>query len=1085
MDSGKRGEYITLVIVLLFLFSILTFYQGKVLIISSDFMLGTGHVFKLTDSLIENAKTYNPLLTIIDKEEPKEEPVVITKEEETLYSPLTSQNTYISILNPYQDQIILAQSDFTQGADYTWRLNNEIVETDKTHTTFLAHFDNNLSSSDGEQPLSSVNPIFEEGKFEEGLSGKSTYSTTNNLNVDEGTVEFWLTLKKPITDVVFNSSTGDPNFLMHDQSFRFSINNVQTQIGFIAYEGDWNNSAQLNTGSRTVDVNQPIHFAFTYSKSNNNSDAYMNGFKIGSGRYDFNFPLSSSFTIGNPNAVIDEFRVYNKVLSVEEIRFDYTRGITFSDNDIYFNKTLAKGNTILISMNEGFVSDQKQILGKKINVTSPHGFIINNTDEINFNFKTSSSLICAYGEHPDLYSELTSLESSSTTTHTLTIPVTSTLDYYPVYIKCGSDDYAVYERIRVLPEINNNFPKLSTLVWGNNINVSEEEKLEFYSRFDSLSISKSNQVQPNTLRQIRELNPDIIILPYVMAIGYQNFTNNYPFSDLIDRLTPNMYLTDLTGAPTANPSFPNNVIGNLYTENNFSETLSYHTSEEMIQEGIWDGIWYDVVGSSLWFLVDFRTGNYVIQPDFDMDSIEEDLDNSADLTKATQIWIDGMDKLMELTREKSGNDMIIVGNGVDYNHNNYNGNLWERKLEWWEGAGDDNGALETFMRYNATYSSRSFPYFQEQTKAPHFNSNLFMNNYNSTTNPTEHYKRHRLGFTASIISEIYYDPEIAVGSSADLLWYDEYMVNIYTSKPTNNTLVDSGYLGEPISTTTEFETLAWKKEFENGIVYLNGKDTSLTIQLDKIYRYVNGTQDSTINKGGLTTNSITLQANDGIILLRALCSNNPSSDPNCIALCGDSVCSANETCSSCSQDCGTCSNDDNGDNGDTGDDSGDSTTSSGSSYCGDNRCNSNENCNTCTRDCGSCSSEDSNTIYLIPGVNNFIQTSGGEYDLVINDKHYTITIQNINQNTLDIVYNDDVRTINFNGYVLFTLDDQPLKLIYSSNTNNQAGLILVLEKIPVYGTYNPYEFTYFWIYFIIYLVVILLFIIFRKHKGHI
>jgi hypothetical protein len=702
MDSGKRGEYITLVVVLLFLFTILTFYQGKVILISSDIMLGTGHVWKLTDNFIETTKTYNPILTIMDKEEPKDEPLVITKEEETVYSPLILQDSYVSILNPYSDQIILAQSDFSQGADYTWRLNNEIVETGKTHTTFLTHFDNNLSSSDGEQPLSSTNANFQEAKFDEGLSGKATYSTTNNLNIDEGTVEFWLTLKKPITDVVFNSSTGDPDFLMHDQSFRFSINNVQTQIGFIAYEGDWNSSAQLNTGSRTVDVGQPIHFAFTYSKSNNNSDAYMNGFKIGSGRYDFNFPLSSSFTIGNANAVIDEFRIYDKVLSVEEIRFDYIRGITFSDNDIYFNKTLVKGNTIAISMNEGFISNQKQILAKKINVTSPHGFIVNNTNEINFNFKTSSSLICAYGEYPDLYSELTPLESSSTTTHTLKIPVTSTLDYYPVYIKCGSDDYAIYERIRVLPELNNNFPKLSTLVWGNNINVSDTEKIEFYSRFDSLSISKSNQVQPGTIRRIRELNPNIIILPYVMAIGYQNFSNNYPFSDLIDRLTPNMYLTDLTGTPTANPSFKNNVIGNLYTENNFSEILSYHISEEMIQEGMWDGVWYDVVGSSLWFLVD-STGDYVIQPDFDMDGVEEDLDNSVDLAKATQIWIDGMDKLMDLTREKSGNDMIIIGNGADYNSNNYNGNQWERKLEWWEGQGGDNGALETFMRYNATY----------------------------------------------------------------------------------------------------------------------------------------------------------------------------------------------------------------------------------------------------------------------------------------------------------------------------------------------------------------------------------------------
>lgn len=1091
MDSGKREVFAILVVVLLALSTLLTPEDSNKLLISSfevlenqifptpsDFLFGTSHiVWKLTDSVLDTSKTSNPILTIFEKEEPKEEEIIKLED-----SPQLSPNSYVSILNPYDGQIILAQSDFVQGIDYTWRLNSEIVNTGKTHTTFLAHFDDNLSLSDGEQPLSSINPTFEEAQFDQGLSGKAVYSTVNNLNIEEGTVEFWLTLKKPISDVVYNSSTGDPNFLKHEQSFRFSINNAQTHIGFIAYEGNWNTSAQLNTGSRKVDVNKPIHFAFTYSKSNNNSDAYMNGFKISSGRYDFNFPLSDRFTIGNDNAVIDEFRVYDKVLSVEEIRFDYTSGIPFSDNDIYFNKTLTKGNTLSITMDQGFIANQKQILAKKITVISPQGYIINNTNEINFNFKTNSPMICAYGENPDLYSELEPIESSSSTTHNLKIPVTSTLDYYPIYIKCGSDDYSLYKRIRVLPPINNNFPKLSSLVWGNSINSSETEKIEFYSRFDTLSVSKSNQARSYSLKQIRELNPDIIILPYVTAIGYQNFTNSYPFSDLIDRIEPNMYLTNLSGRPITNPSFPNNAICNLYTENNFSEVLSSHVTEEMIQEGLWDGVWYDVVGSSLWFLVDYGTGEYVIQPDFDMDGVEEDLDNSQDLEKATTIWIDGMNKLMDLTREKSGNDIILVGNGVDYNHDNYNGNLWERKLEWWEGN-PDNGQIETFMRYNETYYSRSFPYFQQETKSPHLNSNLFMNPYNSTTNPTEHYRRNRFGLSASIISEIYYDPEITVGSSDDLLWYDEYFVDIYTSKPTNNTLVDSGYLGEPISSTSEFESLAWKKEFENGIVYLNGKDTSLTIQLDKIYRYINGTQDSTINKGGLTTNSITLQANDGIILLRTLCSNNPSNDQNCISTCGDNICSTNENCNSCSQDCGACPTIDPNTNTD-GDDEDDTTTSSGS-YCGNNVCNSNENCNSCSRDCGSCIQEDSNKIYLVDGVNNFLQTYGGEYELTINGKSYTINIQNINQNTIDVVYNNDVKTINLNGYVLFTLDEQPLRIVYLLNTNNEAGLILVLEKIPVYGTYNPYEFTYFWIYFIFYLVVIILFVIFRKHKGHI
>lgn len=1004
-----------------------------------------------------------------------------------------SQGSYVTILNPYGGQVILARSDIDSNQNYTWILNSVPSTKTSAHTTMLAHFNNDLLLSDGEQPLISSSPVFETAKFDQGLSRKVTYNTTNNLNLSEGTIEFWLTLKKPITDIVFNSTLGDPKFFEHKQTyfntryqttltsyFRFGINNAQTSISFTVYEGNWADAAQVNTNVRTIDVNKPIHFAITYSKLNNKSNVYMNGFKTSSGRYDFNSPLNETFIIGNNNSIIDEFRVYNKVLSSEEIRFDYTRGIPFSDNDIYFTQEVNQGDILAIQIDQGLISSQKTILQKKID--SPINYIIPYTDNLEFNFTTSSPLICAYGEEPDLFSKLTILDLSPSTTHKIQIPIPDTLNYYPIYIKCGSDDYFIYKRIRVLPEIKNTFPKIANFKWGNNINYSSSEELEYYSRFNLLSISKSNQIQPEALLRIRELNPNIIILSYVTAIGYQNYTEYFSFSGLIERITPDMLMRNAAGQTAPNPNFPNNVVCNLYTGNAFSETLAEHIEEDMIQEGMWNGIWFDVAGSSFWFLKNYITNQYVITPDLDMDGINENLSNSVDLAKATQIWINGMNQLMDLTREKSGNNILLVANDADYNSDNYNGKLWEGKLDSAE-SGADNGPVETFMRYSdTTYFARSFPYWQGTTKSPHTNWNLFTNTYNPITYPTYHYKRHRFGFAASIISEVYHDVEFSTTENGDKEWYDEYLVDIYTANPTLNTSLGSGYLGEPISETKEFENLVWVKEFQNGIVYLNGRTSSYTFDLNNTYRYINGTQSPTVNKGGLTASSLTIDSKDGIILLRALCSNNPSNDPNCISFCGDSVCSTNETCTSCSSDCGICSTQDPTNIGTTGGGSSGGSSNGGTttSYCGDSTCNSNEDCNLCPTDCGFCQVTTSDTIYLEKGINTYLQTSGGEYNLIFENKNNSIYLYNISSDSVNFIYNDETSTINVDGYLLFTIDNTLVKIKYLSHLYNQANLMISVEEIQVRGTYNPYEMTYFWIYFLGYILIFLLFMYFKR-----
>lgn len=1028
--------------------------------------------------------------------------------------PLNNQE--VTLLNSYEDKIIIAEINSPFIFNYSWYINNQLIKSGKTHTSFLTHFDNDLITSEEEYPQIEEDISFGPSIFGEGLRGITYYQTPNNLNLSEGTIEFWLTLLDPLTSDVFNRSAsppGDPYFFRHVYSIssevinqdasidelyltnldpyefytvplaenvisylRFAINlDTQKSIGFTAYNGDWPSASQLSQDIEEVPIGKPIYFAITYSSSKNESTLFMDGFKIANGKYPSNFETNPIFRIGNPNAIVDEFRIGNEILSNEEVRENYMKGIPFSNNDILFNENKKIGDEIKLRINNGSTEVIKEnfVLPPMINITSPSGYIIPNTNEIDVEFKTDLGIDCFYGENPADSNKLTKLTSSNGENYYIKIPVMNNLNYVPLYIKCG--DYSVYKRFKVLPKVDNNLPKIANLWWGNSIDGNNETEIEYLARYDILSVSKGNQVNPLNINKIRQKNKDIIITTYVTAIGYQDFST-YPFSDLIKKIEPNMKLQDNEGNTVANPSFPNNKLGNLYTGNNFSEVLSNHIENDMIAEGIWDGIWFDNAGANFWFLVDYNLPDtpYVLSPDIDMDGINENLSNSIDLIKSKTLWKEGMNKLMKLTREKAGNNIILVGNGADYYPENYNGKLWEGSLEHWQG-GSDFGPTSTFLRYsNSTYFTRSFPYWQEKTQEPHQNWNLFTNEL--TVGTAAHYQRNRLGLTASIIGEIYYTVEYSFSEGRDYSWYDEYWVDLITGGSTNSR-ENRGYLGESISEIIEIEDNLWKREFENGVVLLNSRTVPATINLTETYRYIQGTQDPIANPGGFTSSNILLNGKDGRILLRALCKNNPSNDPECINYCGDGLCGSNENCKVCSTDCGACPTNINEPEEEV-------PTNIPERYCGDNICSPSEDCNSCVEDCDCEGEIQINLINLDENPSSQIITKGGQYTIIMEGISNIISITSITPESVKIIANGVTTEILFETSQEIVFSNIAVRISYLDYSTD--GVKLGFNKVEIQNPvpYGTREQRYFIILVFTYMALAILFLInYKKHKD--
>jgi len=69
----------------------------------------------------------------------------------------------------------------------------------------------------------------------------------------------------------------------------------------------------------------------------------------------------------------------------------------------------------------------------------------------------------------------------------------------------------------------------------------------------------------------------------------------------------------------------------------------------------------------------------------------------------------------------------------------------------------------------------------------------------------------------------------------------------------------------------------WIREYQNGLVITNPSTKAKTISVSGNYKRIRGNQDQTTNSGQAVGSSLTIPANDGLILLRA--GNYPTSPP--------------------------------------------------------------------------------------------------------------------------------------------------------------------------------------------------------------
>lgn len=378
-------------------------------------------------------------------------------------------------------------------------------------------------------------------------------------------------------------------------------------------------------------------------------------------------------------------------------------------------------------------------------------------------------------------------------------------------------------------------PKISNwwFKWG--MSRSEMEQL---AQYDVVLVDVENQTySKQRLKQLRQLNPDIVILAYISMSDIRPDAADLDDSTFRGKLGnrmashPEWILKDADGENVE--WWPTYTIFNLTdstptTDKKFNQVFPGMVKKQIYSTGLWDGVFLDNV---------WEDASWIdTQIDLNQDGVAE---SSVTLDAA---WKTGVKKVLKRIRKKTDPNWIITGNGgVGY-------------ADLLDGVAFENFPNTSYGNWSA--SLKQYMLIGNETDFAIINSN------GGNDGNSANYQAFRFGLTSALLGSGYYGFDSGDQTHHELYFYDEYEVALGHA------------LGGPFNTLnsthpTVIQAGVWRRDFENGIVLVNSTSTDRTYILEEGYEKIKGVQDSVTNSGKVV-GSLTVPAQDGIILLNRL-----------------------------------------------------------------------------------------------------------------------------------------------------------------------------------------------------------------------
>jgi hypothetical protein len=362
------------------------------------------------------------------------------------------------------------------------------------------------------------------------------------------------------------------------------------------------------------------------------------------------------------------------------------------------------------------------------------------------------------------------------------------------------------------------------------------------ARYDLLVLPAEAQIYNRYMfSELRRLNPEITILAYVPSKSYNNAWTDSLHRNLASRIDPSWWLLDPSGNRVS--IWPGTQM--LNTVSPWSMELPAFVSEQIWTTGLWDGIFYDEFSANASWI---NGGNI----DIHRDGVKDD-PHLVDVA-----WERATVNMLRETRRLLGPDAVIVTNGDSTPSLQpfVNGRMFETFPTPWHGQGRWQDSEESYLGLHLMVGYR-----------PTF---IINGNSNNTGNNTD-YRKMRYTLASTLMGDGFFSYDFGDQDHGQLWWYDEQDAELGPPLgPAINQLdPGSGAVVPGI----------WRRDFRNGVVFLNTTSRSRTVALGAELEHLKGTQAPSINDGRLT-DSLVLAPNDGVLMLKPLLRITGSSFPN-------------------------------------------------------------------------------------------------------------------------------------------------------------------------------------------------------------
>jgi hypothetical protein len=358
-----------------------------------------------------------------------------------------------------------------------------------------------------------------------------------------------------------------------------------------------------------------------------------------------------------------------------------------------------------------------------------------------------------------------------------------------------------------------------------------DQSLKTLSSFDLIVIPVEAQVYNKTFfKKIRGLNPDIVILPYIATVSWNDlYWNDSLHKKLFRGIQNRWWLKD--GNNKQISVWPGTRALNL--NSGWNDYLTTFVQNEVLSTGLWDGVFYDEVQDSISWV----------------GAVDVNADSRADSAKfADEQWAISYEKLFRSTRELVGKEKIIITNGssnpvfAQY----VNGRMYEtfpssdNSIEAWEKNTRDYVSSETSVGYEPVH---------------------VINVNTENRGGKNDYQKIRFGITTTLLGNGFFAFDFGTQDHSQLWIYDEYSVNL--GKPKSEPKSESEPAKKKISAGV------WLREFEQGAIIVNATATPQKIKLKGEFEKLHGAQDPVVNNGSIVS-EVQIASKDGIILLRPI-----------------------------------------------------------------------------------------------------------------------------------------------------------------------------------------------------------------------